>query len=458
MEKIFNTIRSEYAVKILFLSHIFVAFLLCYLLNPWIHGDSRDYLLLADSLSQGYFGVTTIDGFQLEGLRLPAYPLIVFFYQSLFGKNFLGLIIIQAVLYLLSVFLIWRMLDKFFKPAVGLIFLAILLPYPFIAYTSCLILTEAWCLFLLTAMVFLLVNYQNSRFETVATIGASLLLGISFYFRPNLFPLSVAIFLAILVINRRNWKNAILFIALTWTIIFPYAIYNYIKFDKFTTIPVASNVGLSLLQATWQNSISVESFTAFASNNIVNQEIVSSGMNEQFQKVYSQTEKAMIDAKYSPLHKKIQYQILLNKFASEIAYENIKNYPVNYLSSSFKNMFRMWFATYNQSFESEKLKIAGFDLMRFIIMLPGIIMLLFGIIGCLYGTLKKISPKARGFSILATAGLLDFTLTMCWLHTESRYTTPVRLFLVASAAIGCYYLFRSVREKFGFSNPVTIES
>ena len=105
MEKIFNIIRYRIPVKVLFLGHIFVAFLLCYLLNPWIHGDSRDYLLLADSLSQGYFGVTTIDGFQLEGLRLPAYPLIVYFYQSLFGKNFLGLIIIQAILYLLSVFL-----------------------------------------------------------------------------------------------------------------------------------------------------------------------------------------------------------------------------------------------------------------------------------------------------------------------------------------------------------------
>ena len=195
MEKIFNIIRSESAVKILFLGHIFVIFLLCYISNPWMHGDSRDYLLLADSLSQGYFGITTIDGFQLEGLRLPAYPLIVYFYQSLFGKNFLGLIIIQAILYLLSIFLIWRMLDKFFNRAIGLIFLAILLPYPFIAYTSCLILTEAWCLFLLTAMVYLLVNYSNSRFETIATIGASLLLGISFYFRPNLFPLSVAIFL-----------------------------------------------------------------------------------------------------------------------------------------------------------------------------------------------------------------------------------------------------------------------
>ena len=121
-------------------------------------------------------------------------------------------------------------------------------------------------------------------------------------------------------------------------------------------------------------------------------------MNEQFQKVYSQTEKAMIDAKYSPLHKKIQYQILLNKFARETAYENIKNDPVNYLSSSFKNMFRMWFATYNQSFESEKLKIAGFDLMRFIIMLPGIIMLLFGIIGCLLRNSEKdFAQSARFF-------------------------------------------------------------
>lgn len=458
MEKTFSIIRSEFVIKLLFLGHIFVAFLLCYLLNPWIHGDSKDYLLLADSLSQGYFGVNTIDGFQLEGLRLPAYPLIIYIYQSLFGKNFLGLIIIQAVLYLLSIFLIWRMLHKFFNPAIGFIFLAILLPYPFIAYTSCLILTEAWCLFLLTAIVYLLVNFNNSRYETIATIGAGLMLGVSFYFRPNLFPLSVAIFIAILVINRRNWKNALLFIALTWTIIFPYAIYNYIRFDKFTTIPVASNVGLSLLQATWQNRISVESFTAFASNDVVNQEITSSGMEEQFQKVYSQTENAMIEANYSPIHKKIQYQILLNKFAREEAVKNIKNDSANYLASSVKNMFRMWFATYNQSFESEKLKVAGFDVMRFLIMLPGIIMLLLGIVGCLYGGLKKISPQAHGFSILATACLLDFTLTMCWLHTESRYTTPVRLFLVASAAIGCYYLFMAVREKLGFTNPLTIES
>ena len=247
-----------------------------------------------------------------------------------------------------------------------------------------------------------------------------------------------------------------MFIGLTWAIIFPYAIYNYIKFDKFTTIPVASNVGLSLLQATWQNRISVESFTAFASNDIVNQEIISSGMEAQFQKVHAQTDKALSEIEYAPTHKKIHRQILLNKFARQAAFENIENDPVNYLSGSFKNMFRMWFATYNQSFTSEKLKIAGFDLMRFLILLPGIIMLFFGIIGCFYGILKRISPQARAFSIFAAACLLDFTLTMCWLHTESRYTTPVRLFLVASAAIGCYYLFMSVRDKFGFNKKAVI--
>lgn len=451
-------INFKFLIKTLFVGHISVTIFLCFLLNPWLHGDSRDYLSLADSLDRGYFGVMTTDGFQSEGLRLPAYPLVIYFYQSVFGKNFLGLIIIQAALYLISIFLIWRLLNKFFNPAIGLIFLAILLPYPFIAFTSCLIITEVWCLFLLTAMLYLLVNYHRSRYEVIATIVASLMMGVSFYFRPNLFPLSIAVFFALLVINQRRWKNAILFVVLSWVLISPYAIRNYIKFDKLTPIPVASNTGVSLLQATWQNHISIESFTAFASHNIVNHEITASGMHEQFQNIYSKTDMELTKTSYDKSHKTIHRQILLNKFAREAAFENIRREPINYLTSSFKNMIRMWFATYNISLESQKLKIAGLDLMRLFIMLPGVLMLSFGIIGSFFRDAKTFSPQARAFSILILTCLLDVTLTMCWFHTESRYTIPVRLFLVANAAIGCYYLFRGIRKKNRINIPVIIKN
>lgn len=447
MDTLLKITKSPAFVKFLFLAHLFIVLLLIYLIAPWQHGDTKDYLSLADSLSSGQYGVITADGFQQEGLRLPGYPVVILIYQTLFGKNFLGLILLQSFLYLFSIYLLWKILRDYFGQATGIIFLLILMPYIFIAYSVCMIITEAWCLFFITAAVYLLLKYEQARTGILYAAAAGFLIGISLYFRPNIFPMTVAVFFGILLINRKLWKNAVVFISVAWLMILPYAVYNYITFDRFTTLPVASNVGLSLLQATWQNRVPVESFTAFASDGKIDRNIVGSGMGEQFKEVYEKTENALNSTSYPAEHKKIQYQIYLNRFARETAFENIKNDPGDYLFSSFKNMARMWFASYNQSFRPVE---NGFDWMRIAIILPGMLMLILGFTGSLFCWSKDLPDKARSFTVLSTACLVSFTFSMCWLHTESRYTIPVRLLLVATAAIACYYLSVKVKDKFGF--------
>jgi hypothetical protein len=66
-------------------------------------------------------------------------------------------------------------------------------------------------------------------------------------------------------------------------------------------------------------------------------------------------------------------------------------------------------------------------------MLWGLLVLLLGICGGVLALRHEPGPS-RLILFAAVGALLYFTFTLCWLHTEARYTIPVRLFLLVFAA------------------------
>lgn len=414
---------------------------------PWIEGDSLDYLRLAQSLSEGSYGINTTEGFQIDGLRLPAYPFLILIYQSILGQNLAGLIVLQAGIYLLSVCLIWRLLTQLFNEVLGIIFLLILLPYPFILYTSSLILTEVWTVFLVTLAIYLMVKFLNGSNRKMGFILAAFCLGISFYFRPNLVPLPLFLAFAIIIYNKTLWRNAVLLPAISWFLLVPYTFYNFYVFNKFSPIPVASNTGFSLFLATWQHRVSFKSFTVYAMSGKIDEEIERSGVAEQIREISKKTETEMDNMPTDPTYKEVHRRIVLNKHSREMAFNNIKENPASYFTSSIVNMARMWFSVYHHSYDSDNNGLSISFLVKISIVIIGLGMFILGVSGCIWGIVFYSSPQLKFFFVLIAGCLLSFSLTMCWLHTEARYTIPARLLLVTGAANFVFLMFQWLRNK-----------
>ncbi|MGH8598564.1 MAG: hypothetical protein ACREXT_18070, partial [Gammaproteobacteria bacterium] len=96
-----------------------------------------------------------------------------------------------------------------------------------------------------------------------------------------------------------------------------------------------------------------------------------------------------------------------------------------YLLSSVKNMARMWFSANLP----DRLPI----MVKGLLVAVGITVLIFGVTGIVL-VLRR-DDSSRKLFVFAALGMFSyFTLTLCWLHTEARYTLPARLLLLVFAS------------------------
>jgi hypothetical protein len=123
------------------------------------------------------------------------------------------------------------------------------------------------------------------------------------------------------------------------------------------------------------------------------------------------------------------------KLFTTAAISNVKSWPGTYLLSSVRNMFRMWFSAYLPERFS--------PLMRLALVLEGLLALVLGIMGCALA-LRRVHGPHRLLVFASVGALLYFMGTLCWFHTEARYTIPVRLVLLSFAA----YALKNVLELF----------
>ena len=120
------------------------------------------------------------------------------------------------------------------------------------------------------------------------------------------------------------------------------------------------------------------------------------------------------------------------------AIANIKAAPLTYLRGSLKNMARMWFSAYLP--ESVR------TLIRLGLVIQGVLVLVLGIIGGALAIVRAWKETQTRLIVFAAASVfLNFTLTLCWLHTEARYTIPARLILLMLAAYGLKRLWELLR-------------
>ena len=408
---------------------------------PWTTADSERYIGLSESLLLGRgFGLGVETSYEPEGWRMPGYPLFIAASKLITGYNNWGIVLIQAALFLASVWLIYKVAARTFGELTGLVFLIISAVYPFVAYSAGQLSPETPAVFIVSLAFFLLSDPTTRR-----VASAALLIGLSAYVRPNLLLLNLAMAAALVLMNRHNYRKALLMVVIAMGVAFPWAMRNYRIFGIFTPTPAIKGSGASLLLATWQSRVSIPALIDYGMNGNLNSEVRLSGMADQIsglnRRLGVPENTLFVTPESYPGN---QVKLKADALFAETAYANIKNYPGEYLKSCFINAFRMWFSAYFPG---------GIPAaVRYGLLAEGILVMIMGLGGALI-TARRHDDRQKMVLILFTMTFLYFSLTLCWLHTEARYTIPARLpLLLFAARFVTQFCLNESRLKEGLAN------
>jgi len=429
------SLMSSRSVRIaLLLLHLPILLILIAKTEPWLTGDSSRYLALSESLKKGQgYGLESGATFELEGWRMPGYPAFITLCQVLLGGGSFSVIIVQSVLFLISVWVVWAVTDKTLGRESGLVFLALSAVYPFVAYNVGQVSPEIPAVFLIVLALYCLLRPTLLRH---AMAGG--LLGATGYFRPNLFPLGLAVAVALVLANKRSYRRAIVLVLAVVVVALPWAARNYLVFGKISPMPACTaGAGHSLLLATWQARVSSYSLIEYGMKGKATTELESSGMIEQIQALNLQLGMppdtiSVTPESYPGNEKKAQ----ADRLFAEAAFKNIKAWPLVYLRSAAVNAPRLWFSAYFPKSLPPAVRI-GFVLF-------GLLTLLLGVVGMFFAARRDSIAHNREAVFAAIGGILYLTASLCWFHTEARYTIPLRLIFLTFAAYGLTQLLKPV--------------
>lgn len=408
-------------------------------MSRWSTDDQPLYMKLADALRNGGFGLQTANGFEPEGVRSFGYPIFLLFCYSIFGINDFGIILVQSLLYLASLVLIWRLIRQTFDATTSFIFLILTSIYPFLAYQTCQVMPEAPCIFLIASSAYVLdfSIRRNRAFLGFAAAGA--LLATAMYFRSNLLPLPFFLALIFFVLFPKLRKPALLLVCTAILTIMPATIYNYRNFNRLAPTPVYGGATISLWMATWHARLGTDAIIRYRRQIELSQEVKESGM---FQQMAEANRKIGVYESMYPInmgfYRDNATRAKVQEEYGRFAVENIKETPFVFFKSCAINVFRMWF--------SANLGYAGFSRsFQYYLLFMGFGAFLLGLIGLILA-FKNPVYRFSPFVVFAAGTIIFHSLTLCWTHTEARYTIPARLFLLAFASFAVFELFKFGRK------------
>lgn len=210
--------------------------------------DDWDYISYANQIIEQ--GILVLDSSKLIDEKVgPGLGFILALVFSLFGENYLIVIILNAVLGALLTILIFYIGKNIFNEKVGM--LAAFWTIPYVLYYKWIpsILKEMW-IFLLFPLIFYLVFLESRKTKITPKI---LLLSFLFAFLIHIderffayFPFIIGIFL---ILNRSNLKAAItkslIFFILVLTLMVPWTIRNYMVYNRIVVITIRSDFVLN---------------------------------------------------------------------------------------------------------------------------------------------------------------------------------------------------------------------
>lgn len=230
-----------------------LAFGLLYWTGKPLTHDEREYLALAQSLSEGR-GLTYPEGHEVgtgqQFGRAPLYPAFL----SLLGADArvtsapARVKIAQAALGALAVWMIGLLAARAWHPAAGVTAAAIAAVYPPLVWISAYVFSESLyiplafgCVLLLDAARARAEHEQSTRGGGPLTIAAGLLAGVAILVRPGM--LLFLPLVALWFLRRRQWSLALAFCLAAAVTVLPWTLRNARTYGRF--VLVASEGGIT---------------------------------------------------------------------------------------------------------------------------------------------------------------------------------------------------------------------
>jgi hypothetical protein len=399
------------------------AVLIFIVFNPWLTSDSDAYLRLARGLSQGFYGSASPTGIEPDVLRPPGYPLILSAIIGRFGASIGAVVALQLLLYLVAIFLISKYLIE--DGALRKAFLALCCLYPFGAVYSAFVMTEAWCILIISGLA---IAITRAPITPTKSIVAGSLCGAATMLRTDflLLPVFLALFIYFQNRSREALASAAAVILAFAITVSPYIAWNHKYFGSYLPAPPAAATGNSLYLATWQGKLPLadlnELYAARATPRSIQSGILTEigSANESFGA-------PLTTAPFNPaMFSTARQQIASSSVYRELAIKRILHDPGSYVQHVVHNTWALWNFSEDNKSVPRIVNLALRTISWFVFVFA-----IFGVASLFLG------PREGRNKYLPIIVLCIYPMLVHLpLHTEARYTASVRLLLVLFCSIG----------------------
>jgi hypothetical protein len=462
LHSFFEKISSKSSNRVLMILNIITTTFFFYFHFNEIAPDHYSYLAISEGIVNGrYTFWWDFDKYIPDTLRTPGYPLFVAAIMFL-GGGLIAIKLVQLLLYFSALYLLNKLLTKFRNDYLyNNIFLLLLIPCIFIPYYIPLIYTEGMMITLVIyyAAVFVLVD--DKKWYKLVLLAACM--AAIFYVRPAFLYLPIFLTVANLLLFRfKKLKHDLLLILLFFVFVSPYGFWNLKTHDTFKLTPLESGGGMMFL-GYWMHRLpgytETDLWGTWMSNEIIKFVDVNdldmhiAAWKADWQKVHDECD-CLIKDEERPYLKKMEerprlfktyntaYTICREKMLKKMMKEHIMDDPVWYLKTRIYTFFRLqitsihsgWFK-YRTSFKD-----------RVILIYPLVLTLIYFIVFyvALFSMLKRIIKTKDDFLVLALIFFFYCILVHMPIALQSRYTIPVRVFMIL---IMTEYIYGIVRKK-----------
>lgn len=278
MERIRKSRINIYLILVLLIFALVQAVVIGYYGEQWYLGDfatmNNDdvkYIRSAWTLLDKHMFVYH-DVNQPTVFIMPGYPFILAFFMKIFGKidGLMAVRYFQGLLQVISLYLIFRICKEIFNDKIALIAIILNAVYLPEMVSAGLILTEAVFKFLLTLLVFISIKAIKNKSLYYYSMGG-IIWGLAVLIRPTILVYPIVIFIMWLVYKysvKEMLVRTLLVLFIGMAIISPWAIRNYIVFERF--IPLTLSSGNPFLQGAYINYDQSKNYTPYkASKDII---------------------------------------------------------------------------------------------------------------------------------------------------------------------------------------------
>ena len=231
-----------------------IAYSFYFRINPVVDANAYDRIAVNIVEGFGFIEDRTVS-FEYDKSIVRAGPGYEYFLAGvyfIFGHNYEIVWFLQAVLHVLSAYIIFLIAKQLFKDGgekIGIVSAAIFAFSPDLVEISAMLMTETLYLFFTILIFYLFVRIYQDAGSKPLTVVTGISMGAAILMRPPLL-LFIPVFL-VLYLYRKQYSLSMLFLGSTGLIILPWVIRNYTIYDQFilTTMIAEYNlwVGNTLL-------------------------------------------------------------------------------------------------------------------------------------------------------------------------------------------------------------------